>query len=182
MFIDITNQKFGRLTTVRRVATVKKRAMWECVCECGNMTITAGHLLRRGDTRSCGCLGPELASQRGKILFRKHGHAVLRTPEYRAWASMKERCLNPRHRFYSYYGGRGITICERWMLSFEKFLSDMGSRPSSKHSLDRRDNNGNYEPENCRWATAKVQMHNRRLPLMIINQYGTFPRREAIAA
>lgn len=101
---------------------------------------------------SCGC-------QRGKAT-RKHGESR-RTPEYEAWKGMNSRCNTATHKRFAYYGARGITVCERWQ-SFENFLADMGRRPSPKHSLDRIDVNGNYEPTNCRWTTQDIQLHNRR--------------------
>jgi hypothetical protein len=108
--------------------------------------------------RSCGCLGREIHKAQGKVLNLIHGKA--NTPIYRLWKSMKNRCFNVNNKSYLDYGGRGITVCERW-LKFENFFADMGERPQGK-SLDRINNNGGYEPSNCRWATSKQQVHNRR--------------------
>jgi hypothetical protein len=99
---------------------------------------------------------------KGHIPFnKKHGEAQ-KTKEYSAWSRLPGRCYNPKHKAYKNYGGRGITICDRWRYSYENFLADMGRAPSPKHSIDRIDNDGNYEPSNCRWATAKVQGNNQR--------------------
>lgn len=115
-----------------------------------------GKSLRIGTTKSCWCLQRDVAT--------KHGHTKggQRTVEYRTWASMKRRCINPRSTNYPGYGGRGIQVCDQWMNSFECFLSNMGIRPSKGHSIDRINNEGNYEPGNCRWATASEQQRNKR--------------------
>jgi hypothetical protein len=156
--IDLTNQVFGRLTARWPVGRNKHcTPVWLCSCVCGNLTYVPTAKLRRGHTRSCGCFF---------LQADKHGYARSTEPlipEYRTWLGMKTRCFNPRVKEYPRYGGRGIGMCERWRVSFPNFLSDMGFRPSAKHSIDRfPDNNGNYEPGNCRWATAKQQQSNTR--------------------
>ena len=161
--IDITGQRFGRLVVVCRSELKSKdgsnssrKRHWECKCDCGKACRVAARGLRCGRVKSCGCLRRDATGKR----FSKHGQS--RTPEYRAWRGMKARCTNPNGHKFKDYGGRGIAICERWQHSFEGFLADMGPRPSSEHSLDRIDNNGNYEPGNCRWATRLQQMQNQR--------------------
>jgi hypothetical protein len=155
---DYTGQRFGRLTVVRMVGRVNRVAQWECLCDCGNITVaTSGNL--KAKTRSCGCLRKEVTSQS----WTRHGHAKVlegRTPEYQSWTSMLARVRATTGRRFQDYGSRGITVCDRW-LSFENFLADMGPRPDGT-SIDRIDNDGNYEPGNCRWATDSQQVSNRR--------------------
>lgn len=131
--------------------------MWVCQCDCGNIAFAQTSDLRAGRHRSCGCLRVDVMTRHGGT-----NHGGGRTPEYRSWMSMKARCLDSDHDSYKWYGGRGITICDRWLASFEAFLADMGARPSLKHSIDRINNDGNYEPGNCRWATANEQAQNQR--------------------
>jgi hypothetical protein len=155
--IDMTGKKFGRLLVLERHGTDSdNKATWVCQCECGNQIITQGKSLRKGFTVSCGCFRVDLVAAKNTT------HGKYGTPENRAWNSMKRRCYNSHSKDYENYGGRGITVCERWINSFENFLSDMGLRPSSQHSIDRKNVNGNYEPSNCKWATPIEQRHNRR--------------------
>jgi hypothetical protein len=169
--IDLTGREFGRLSVLgpverRLYADGMTLVVWLCKCGCGRLTKATGKTLRNGSTTSCGCRHAEMRAQG---MSRRHGHASHKskvTGEYGTWVSMRKRCLNPAHAQYLAYGGRGITICDRWN-DFETFYADMGAKPSPKHSLDRIDNNGNYEPGNCRWATAKEQQNNKRDNLVV---------------
>lgn len=152
----VAGQQWGRLTTIAEVGRSPRRAiLWECLCSCGKTTVTMATSLRSGNTKSCGCLQNERCR-----VTKNRTHGMIHTREYRSWASMRNRCANPKNPAYHLYGGRGITVCERWD-SFESFYSDMGPRPEDC-SLDRVDADGNYEPGNVRWATQKVQQNNRR--------------------
>jgi hypothetical protein len=153
---DLTNRKYGRLTVAACLNGVKSNGggrTWICHCECGNTVQASTGSLNSGNTRSCGCLRTDM--------FTTHGMAG--TPEYVAWSDMKHRCFNPSNPEYRHYGGRGISVCQRWRDSFQNFFNDMGLRPSETHSLDRYPNNdGDYEPGNCRWASKSEQSSNTR--------------------
>lgn len=148
---------FGRWTVLAPAKRDKHgRKRFLCRCDCGVEKLVAGTYLRHGKSQSCGCLQRERAP--GAPI--KHGMAG--TPEYRAWQQMRQRCSNRRHVEWRNYGGRGICVCKEWDQSFQAFYEHVGPRPSSQHSLDRIDNDGNYEPGNVRWATASEQRRNQR--------------------
>lgn len=170
--LKLEGQRFGRLVAVKYVGVARKfphPARFRCRCDCGNFCEVTSHCLAAGLTRSCGCLVVETAMRMG-FAQKVHGEAKsdakcgLRpaTPEYRVWDAMKNRCRNPNSKHFKNYGGRGIRVCRRWLGSYPAFLADMGRKPSLLHSLDRINNDGNYTPKNCRWATRHQQNSNTR--------------------
>lgn len=148
--INLTNQVFGLLRVLVRVKSKSRGAHWRCQCQCGNLVIVSSSNLRSGITRACGCR---------RI---KHKESTPQSPEYKAWLNMKRRCENSKRHNWHRYGGRGIKVCRRWQNSFKNFLTDLGRKPTAKHSLDRYPNpDGNYSPMNCRWANGKQQIANQ---------------------
>ena len=152
-FIDITNHSFGRLFVDSYAGGHK----WNCKCECGSAKVVRGINLRSGNTESCGCL------KRETMVKRNTTHGMYGTTEYSSYQQMRKRCYYKEDISYHNYGGRGITVCDRWLESFEDFYSDMGDKPSHQHSLDRIDNEGNYSPSNCKWSTKSEQALNQRV-------------------
>ncbi len=168
---DLTGRRFGRLTVIRQGQSRRYRhrdrpegcvaIVWVVKCDCGvEKDVEYGQLMK-GHTRSCGCLQRDLRQAR-----ITHGHArkAGSTPEYGLWKTMRSRCQNPKARGYEIYGGRGISVCERWY-RFENFIADMGRRPSDAHMIDRIDPDGDYGPDNCRWVTRQEQNLNKRCTL-----------------
>jgi hypothetical protein len=154
--LDMTTKKYGRLKAIRQIHNPKQTgALWEFVCDCGNVKIIKSQPVRLGKVVSCGCYMKELAAK----LKQKHDcsyHA-----NYKVWRGMIQRCTHLQNKDYPSYGGRGITVCNDW-LDPNNFIKDMGERPSKLHTIDRIDNNGNYEPNNCRWVLMLTQSHNKR--------------------
>lgn len=168
--VDLTGRRYGKLVVQGDGGRHPTRGirLWRCLCDCGKVTAIAAGPLNNGNSTSCGCV--RLANS---IAARKtHGETFggKASPEYAIWQAMLRRCLTPSHKQFPLYGGRGITVCDRWRKSFENFLADMGRKPSPSHSIDRIDNDAGYCKENCRWATQKVQVNNRRNTIVVSHQ------------
>ena len=144
------HQRFGRLVVIDSIYIRGLGTGWKCLCDCGEETYVAGANLDSGNTQSCGCFDRE----------RRITHGKTKSRVYVIWKAMRRRCQNPKAFEFKNYGGRGISVCERWSI-FENFYEDMGDPPAG-FSIERRDNDGNYEPSNCCWASAKTQLNNRR--------------------
>jgi len=160
---NLIGQKFGRHLVINFYNKKNNKNYWNCLCDCGNTSIVCGTSLENGRSKSCGCLLKELASKRS---FK---HGLTKSIEYHSWQAMKDRCLNINSNEYSYYGGRGIKVCNRWVNSFKDFYEDMGKRPSVKHTIERLNNELGYFKENCYWATKKEQANNTRQCKKVIN-------------
>jgi hypothetical protein len=158
---NLTGRVFGRWKVLRRDETKPRgnghSSYWTCWCLCGTVKPVVGTTLVSGKSKAC----PQCAERPLINAQKKHGEAN-NSPEYAAWLAMKNRCSNPMAAGFENYGGRGITVCDRWIGSFETFLADMGRKPTATHSIDRIDNDGNYEPSNCKWASRAEQNRNSR--------------------
>lgn len=166
MVNQLVGSRFGRLLVIERSgSTPDNRARWRCQCDCGGEVFVSSANLKKGSVSSCGCIRAERA--RSLVDSRRNGRST--SPLSRIYDGMVSRCENPNHDAYDRYGGRGIKVCDRWRGSggFEAFVLDMGDRPSPLHTIDRIDNDGDYEPDNCRWATKKEQARNSRANTII---------------
>jgi len=167
--VDLTGKRFGRLMVKGRHPKNSSTGspLWDCICDCGDVTVVWGKHLRRSATKSCGCLQRELAIKANTTHGEASGGELTR--ELVSWRGLKNRCLNMNAEKWENYGGRGIKICDRWKDDFKNFLEDMGRRPEGCSSIDRIDNDGDYEPGNCRWATHKQQAGNTTRSVWIEN-------------
>jgi len=171
-FRDISGRRFGRLVAIEKYDRQSGGWRFRCRCDCGTEIITASHSLLRGRTQSCGTCGLHLERVREVVVTHGQGWGEARTPTYQIWVSMRQRCNNPNDKAYRYYGGRGIKVCDRWELtrggSFENFFADMGPRPDG-YSIERINNDGDYEPSNCKWIPRGDQPENTRVKRDILS-------------
>lgn len=162
---DISNERFGRLVAISMIAKFKNKTKWICLCDCGKIKEILLNSLTTGRTMSCGCLQKDCVVEYNS---KRIPHKMIRTSTYGSWLAMNRRCNCENATGYKNYGGRGIKICKRWK-KFDNFYKDMGERPIGK-TLDRINNNGNYKPSNCRWATYKQQSNNTRRNKNVISE------------
>lgn len=155
--LNLVGQRFGRLVVIEEAPRYNGHIHYKCLCDCGTLTYVQTSNLR-GKTKSCGCLHKE-SSKKNSPYKPTHGLSHLR--EFGVWTAMHQRCSDTNHNSYKNYGGRGIVVCERWK-DFENFFADMGLRPGDEYTIERLENNSNYEPLNCIWATRATQQKNRR--------------------
>lgn len=171
---QLVGTRFGRLlVTGRAENSPTGQTRWHCVCDCGNTSTVMALSLKSGASKSCGCFMRESVSE------RRFKHGGTGTPEYWAWNAMWQRCTNSKDKMFYRYGKRGITVCERWR-EFANFYADMGSRPSASHTLERKDNDRDYEPSNCVWDTRKAQSRNRNSNYYVVYQGHRVPLSVAI--
>lgn len=151
--LDLIGERFYRLTVLEHAGSKNGHSLWKCQCDCGKESIILGGNLKNGLSRSCGCLRSEM------MVKKQTKHSMHGTPQYQVWRNMIDRCTNHKNKRFNRYGGRGISVCDKW-LTFEGFYEDMGNKPRGL-TLDRKNNDGNYCKDNCRWATTEEQSNNK---------------------